>query len=602
MTMTNSLTSIHRIWWLVLSLLALPLGGCERSEPSSTVIKDYIENYQIVHDLKVASMSYETEPEKGDQFGSIQVSGQLELRESLYVEDEGNRRFRKNVAKMLRRNRFSEREINHDIYDRIVRASARLPDEENEYYSFLNVEHEPGLAINFSANLIYKTGNDGFVIDGPVRHAKLLGSRITKFSNPVLDDAELVQKAVENVLTEQTRYRELMKESRALLSRLWNNDFGVVVWNRKVPYLGSENLSDDEQAQLTEFQEWRGVYHISNIKPVQYRTAHASNFFELGSYNTEGIATCLRQTGFVDQLTFLKSQFDQYCEFGKQYPVRVKLGSNLDETNQFVATVQFEVNGIDSGELYHDSKQFKREQNELARYSDQQHLSVLNKRFDIKHHSRPNFSTVGIESTGPERLSLRYVGASNYSLANFDNDGAGENEIVGTLETPQQQETPLPLDVSKEFDDTIEPSDVVDAEVENDDGVDANTMTQKELVKAIQIELKRLGAYHSGIDGVAGDGTYRSMKHVRHQLGREEFKQPSVEFLTLLRDTPISAIEPVAVPQAVVANQQTPADEKLVVQKKKKGTLAGKALKGTGRAIDNATRWVGKQFGKKKKD
>jgi len=174
-------------------------------------IKEYIENYQIMNDLKVDSMTYHIEAEKDNQVGSIQVSGQLELMESLYLEDEGNRSFRNNVAKMMRRNRFSDREINHDIYDRIVRASARVPGDENEYYTFLKIEHESGLAINFSATLFYKKGNDGFILDGPVRLAKLLGTHISKFSNPVIDDAKLVQKAVENVLSEQIRYRELMK-------------------------------------------------------------------------------------------------------------------------------------------------------------------------------------------------------------------------------------------------------------------------------------------------------------------------------------------------------------------------------------------------------
>jgi hypothetical protein len=74
--------------------------------------------------------------------------------------------------------------------------------------------------------LKYREANDGFALDGSMVHAKLLGVPAAKFSNPVIDDTELVHQAVIKVLSEQTRYSGLMKESRDLLTQLWENDFG----------------------------------------------------------------------------------------------------------------------------------------------------------------------------------------------------------------------------------------------------------------------------------------------------------------------------------------------------------------------------------------
>jgi hypothetical protein len=541
-------------------------------------IQEYIENYQIAHDYSVTSMNYEIEPSQQGEFGSIQVSGKLELREPLYVEDLGNSSFRKSVAKMLRRNRFSEREINHEIYDRVIRAAARVPNSENEYFTFLKEEHAPGFAINFSADLIYKKGNEGFMLDGPVRHPKLLGARIIKFANPVVDDTILVEGAVKRVLAEQLRYREMMKDSSALLSRFWDNDFGVVVWNRKVPYLGNENLSNSESMQLDEFSDWRGVFRISNIKPVQYRTPHASNFFELGRYSTEGVATCLRQTGFIDDLTFTKSNFDQYCEFGKQYPVRVEMESALNETNQFVASVKFEINGVNSGELIYDSGHFQREHNELARYSDQQRVVVLDQPFTLKAHNRPVFNLIKSAENKSEQLRLEYTGATDYGLAR-----------LGSLKVPDRV-----LMEAAEADRPIvkvvinEPANADKSESEAK--LTSTPLTKQELVKAIQLELKRFNVYDAKVDGIAGEYTFWGMTYAQKQLGKGDFTKPSEEFLTVLRSTPDGVIKPPTTPF-----------KPTVIAKEKSETLAGKAFRGTGRAIGNGARWVGGLFSSKER-
>ncbi|MBL4672559.1 MAG: peptidoglycan-binding protein [Arenicella sp.] len=560
--MINLQKSNYLCCWPALLIYAVLLSSCNRSEPNISQIKDYIENYHVAHDYLVASMEYEVVEGQGGQFGSIRVYGQLELREPMYVEDVGYHTFRQNVADALARNRFSEREINHDIYDRVIRASARMPNSDSDYFTFLKVEHERGFEINFSADLTYKISNDGFVLDGPLRHALLLGNPMAKFSNPVVDDSELVNQAVKNVLSEQTRYSELMKESRALLTQLWDNDFGFVIWNRKLPYLGSENLDSNEQSQLTEFKDWRGVYHISNVKPVQFRTPRASNFFELGFYTTEGIATCLRQTGFIDELIFLKSRFDQYCEFGKQYPVFIKLGSTLDETNAFIASVQFEVNGVNSGELLNNSSEYRREHNELARYSDQKFVTMLRKGFDITQHVQAVFALADYPPKETERLSLSYNVASSFDPVDV-NKGLAEHNVadirsineIGALDSDAKAS----LDVSSTGPQTEE----IDS---------AETL----MVKAIQTELKRLGVYSLRIDGIAGEYTYWGMKHVQERLGRTDMKIPSSEFLVLLRESPIDSIEP---PEAAFEPSKP---------EQKKKTLIG-----------NAFRWVGNQFKKK---
>ena len=101
---------------LLPALCILLMSSCGKSEPSSAQIKSDVENYQIVHGLKVTSMKYETSAAQDNaETGTIQVSGKLELVEPLYVEDDGNRIFRENVAEALSRNGFSDREINHDI-------------------------------------------------------------------------------------------------------------------------------------------------------------------------------------------------------------------------------------------------------------------------------------------------------------------------------------------------------------------------------------------------------------------------------------------------------------------------------------------------------
>ncbi len=590
----------------MLALLgALMLSACGKSEPSSEQIQSYVENYQIVHGLKVGSMTYDVKPQADKQAGTIQVSGKLELVEPLYVEDEGNRIFRKNVAEALRRNGFSEQEINHTIYNRVVQASTRVPGDEIEYYTFLKIEHKPGFEINFSANLKYRVGGDGYILEGTVRHPQLLGSRVENFSNPALDDDGLVQKTVENVLAEQARYRELMKQNRALLTKLWDNDYGMLIWNRKTPYLGNENLSIEEQIQLTEFRKWRAVYHFTNIKPVQYRTPHASNFFELGAYTTDGIATCLRQTGFTEQLIFLKSKFNQYCEFGKQYPVRINLSSTLDDTNNFVAKVTFEINGVSSGELSYKSTEFSLERNELGRYSDKQRLSMLEQPFDINHHSRPIFTA--IDTSLREQLYLKYTGASDYIAAGlFDQsevgvtvNADGESLLAETTVIPSAANTgPGPK--------VLLSNGTLGSNV--DRVQDAKAQAETELVKAIQTELKRLGIYESRIDGIAGAYTYWSMTQVRQQLGKNNVKRLSVEFLTLLRNTPDGSVEPPTEPYrpptsiadnssgtSVDANEEF---EEITIEPRQET----QKNKGTGTLAGNALRWFGKQFAPKKKE
>lgn len=588
-------TSRYLLWPTLFAIVAA-LSACERSKPSVSQIQEYIENYQIAHDYSVASMNYEIEPGQGDELGSIQVSGKLVLREPLYVEDLGNSSFRKSVAKMLRRNRFSEREINHEIYDRVIRASARVQNSENDYYTFLKEEHAPGFTINFSADLIYKKGIDGFMLDGAVRHQKLLGARIIKFTNPVTDDTKLVEGAVKRVLAEQLRYREMMKDSSALLSRFWDNDFGVVVWNRKVPYLGNENLSPSESMQLAEFSDWRGVFRISNIKPVQYRTPHASNFFELGTYTTEGVATCLRQTGFIDELTFAKSSFDQYCEFGKQYPVQVEMASMLNETNDYIASIEFEINGVSSGELVYDSSHFHRERNELARYSDRQRVVILDKPFVIKAHNRPVFNLVKSAENETGQLRLEYTDVTDYELARFDSVNVPDQQVVVTakLEKPIV-ETGLTEVGEKMPDETVQSNSAEADNDKSDASITNSPLTKKELVKAIQLELKRFNVYNAKVDGIAGEYTFWSMSYVQKQLGKGNFTKPSEEFLAVLRATPDDAIKPPATPYRPIVKQQAPKP------KAKSGTLAGKALKGTGRAIGNGARWVGGLFSSKER-
>lgn len=613
-------TSTRFLSWLTLLAITVLLSACSRSEPSASQIQAYIENYQIAHDYHVVSMAYDVEPKQRGESGSIQVSGKLELREPLYVEDLGNKAFRKSVAKLLRRNRFSEREINHEIYDRVIRSVARVSESEHEYYTFLKQEQAPGYAINFSADLKYKKGVDGFMLDGPVRHPKLTGARIIKFANPVVDSSQLVEKAVRDVLAEQIRYREMMKESSAILSRFWDNDYGLLIWNRKVPYLGNENLSPNERAQLNEFSAWRGVFRVSNIKPVQYRTPHASNFFELGSYTTTGVATCLRPTGFIDELQFAKSKFDHYCEFGKQYPVKVELASVLSDTNQFLSSVKFEINGVSSGELVYDSDYFKREHNELARYSDQQRVVILDQPFDIKAHSRPVFNLVKSDQGESGKLRLEYSGASDYQLARFDTlsdtKSSEEGEIVivsnddgidsdatsdsrdATSDSRKASATQKSITTNSQGgelsdnDATVHTSVNESAEPTSEEKSIAKPLTKKELVKAIQIELKRLNVYDSSIDGVAGEHTFWSMAYVEKQIDKGSFSKPSTEFLAVLVGTPESAIElPANGYRQVVAKPAA---------KSEKRTVAGKALKSTGRALDNAANWVGGLFSGKK--
>lgn len=554
--------SYYLCYWPALLICAVLLSSCNRGEPSVTQIKEYIENYHAAHDYLVSSIEYDVVRDQGGQFGSIKVYGQLELREPMYVEDVGNQNFRQNVADALARNRFSEREIDHDIYDRVIRASTRIPNSESEYYTFLKVEHESGLEINFSGDLTYQTNDGGFVLGGPLRHAILLGKPIGEFSNPVVDDFELVNRAVKNVLSEQTRYTELMKESRALLTQLWDNDFGFIIWNRKVPYLGNENLDSDERLQLAEFSDWRGVYHISNVKPVQFRTPRASNFFELGFYTTEGIATCLRQTGFIDELVFLKSRFNQYCEFGKQYPVLVKLGSTLDETNAFVASVQFEVNGVSSGDLLHDSSAYRQEHNELARYSDQTLVAMLTENFDITQHAQAVFVLADSTPKKTERLSLTYKKAAGFDPVRFNKESDDQN-IADTLS----------VDESDAFNSSAEVSlDVGNTEPTIEEADSPETL----MIKAIQTELTRLGVYSSRIDGIAGEYTYWGMSYVQNQLGHTEIETPSDEFLVLLRE-----VESIETPETVFEPSKP---------EEKKKTLLG-----------NAFRWVGSKF-KKKED
>ncbi len=617
------------------------LGSCDRSQPSSSEIQQYVENYQIAHDYSVSSISYEVTPSEGDRPGRIRVSGKLELLEPLYIEDIGNKQFRKDVAKMLRRNRFSEREIKHEIYDRIIRAAARVPNSENQYYTFLKQKHAPGYAINFSADLVYKRGNNGFMIDGPVRHPKLVGARLIKFSNPIVENAGLVQKAVKGVLAEQTRYRDMMKDNSAVLSRLWDNDFGLVVWNRKVPYLGNENLSRAERVQLKQFADWRAVYRISNIKPVQYRTPHASNFFELGSYTTQGVATCLRQVGFIDELRYSKSNFDQYCEFGKQYPARIELSSVLNDTNEFVASVRFEVNGVNSGQMAFGSDYFEREQNELGRYSDQQRVVLLDGPFNVKAHSRPVFTLVPGAPNESDLLSLKYLEATDYQLARFERADPGPHDssaasIVTGSEKQQQSPVPAVSDASSviyeadevaqevpqavsQIDNKTDDSDTIDGNVDDieptvvaaaatvgvvakainsestkgqiaNEAADTKTnapLTKKELVKAIQRELKRLKIYNSSIDGIAGENTFRSMNHAQSELGKGNFTKPSQEFLTVLKQTKVGEISPLPTKTSKPAAKSVAKVEK---PKKQKKTIAGNALRWAGGLFSNKDR------------
>ncbi|GGZ95971.1 hypothetical protein GCM10008090_00190 [Arenicella chitinivorans] len=528
---------------------ALFLSSCQRSQPSPAQIQSYVEGYQVAHDFKVASMDYDVSPEGDGGSGTIRVSGKLELREPLYVEDLGSKNFRKRVATMLRRNRFSEREINHEIYDRVIRATARVPGRENEYYTFLKQEYAPGYAINFSADLRYTQSSDGYVLDGLVNHPKLQGSRMVKFTNPIVDDTKLVERAVKAVLDEQARYREMMKASSAVLNQLWDAEHGLIVWNRKLPYLGNENLSAVELTQLQEFREWRGVYRISNIKPVQFNTPHASNFFELGSYTTEGVATCLRQTGFARELTYPKSRFEEYCEFGEQYPVEVHVASLLNKTNEFEASVAFKIGDLSSGELTFSDPYFQHEDNDVGRYSDQLRVVFLESPFDLRAHNRPAFQVVSVADSDDALLRLQYTGSTDYAAADADRAlaespliAATSSAIVdaGTQDMTSQNDNDSP---------TAQAPSLDDSERSN------APLTQIELVKAIQLELKRLKIYNARIDGIAGEQTFWAMGYVQKQLGVRNIAKPSQAFLELLQATPVTAIPAPAEPYKAKARE-----------------------------------------------
>lgn len=547
---------------------ALHLSACGRSQPTDVEIQAYIENYQVTHDYKVALMDYDVEPSQSGDSGSIRVSGKLELRHPLYIEDLGNTEFRERVEKVLRRNRFSEREINHEIYDRVIRAMARIEGRENEYYTFLKEEYAPGYMINFSADLIYSKGANGYVLDGLVNHPKLQGSRLVKFTNPVVDDTKLVDKAVEAVLAEQARYHELMKASSAVLTKLWDNEHGLVVWNRKVPYLGDENLSASERAQLQEYTDWRGVYRISNIKPVQFNTPHASNFFELGSYTTDGIATCLRPTGFARELKHSKANFEHYCEFGKQYPIKVLLASLLNETNEFDALVEFEIGGASTGELIFQESYFQREENELARYSDRQRVVFLEQPFDLASHNRPAFRLVKSSDNKEELLRLEYTGATDYVAA-----GLGEipqEELIDVSSLSQAVDETSSDAVQLSVAPTVGENN---AESNKNKAIDsAPPSAETEMVKAIQTELKRLNVYTAEIDGIAGEQTYWAMDYVKKQLGDNSAVRPSQALLTQLKDTPDTAIMTPTEAERLAAEQS---QEAIAEQPKKKKTLGG---------------------------
>ena len=535
----------------------LLISACQRSQPSATQIQSFIEGYQIAHDYKVGSMDYDVSPENNGESGTIRVSGKLELREPLYVEDLGAKAFRKRVATMLRRNRFSEREINHEIYDRVIRATARVAGRDNEYHTFLKEEYAPGYAINFSADLRYTQSSRGYKLDGLVNHPKLQGSRMVKFTNPIVDDTKLVERAVKAVLDEQARYREMMKASSAVLNRLWDAEHGLVVWNRKLPYLGNENLSPIELNQLQEFREWRGVYRISNIKPIQFNTPHASNFFELGRYTTEGVATCLRQTGFARELSYPKSRFEEYCEFGEQYPVQVHVASVLNKTNEFEASVEFKIGEVSSGEMIFAAPYFQREDNEVGRYSDQLRLIFLTNPFDLQAHNRPAFQVVSASSNDDELLRLQYTGSTDYAAADAD------QALAESSATPTSTVIHA---VASEASSTEERNPNADQALEPDTPEASNApLTQVELVKAIQLELKRLKIYSARIDGIAGEQTFWAMGYVQKQLGVSNIAKPSQEFLELLRNTPVTAIPAPAEPYAAKAPEPE--------QEKKKKTL-----------------------------
>ena len=556
--------------FLTSAILLLALAGCEQNKPGQDQIEEYIESYQIVNQYKVKSIDYDVVPDDNRQSGKIHASGQLELSEALYVEDPTNAIFRDNVAKMLRRNRFSEREISHDIYDRVIRASTRVPESDNQYYAFLKKEHDPGLAINFSASLSYHKTNNGFVIDGRVGHAKLAGHPLSSFTYPVVDDSGLVVRAVKNALAERTKYQDLMKQSKSLLKQLWDNDHGFLLWSRKTPYAGTDNLSDFERRQLAELSEWRGIYHISHVKPVEFRKPRAANFFELGEYTTEGIATCLMQTGFAPTLKFSKANFDQYCEHGKQYLVTITLNSNLNEQNLFLTSVSFKVNDVQSAEYWHDATGFKFEENKFAKFSDQQRLELLTEPFNLSDHVKPTLQEADGQS-GANWLVLDY--------------GVGESlKDSATASASSEQETNTPAG------ETDAQKADADGNMNYEDA--AVKMTAVQLTKAVQVELQRLNIYRSSIDGIAGKATVWSINYFQKQKGVAPTGRPSEDLLVMLRATPADSIR-----QPTVAQRQSSHKS----QEKEKGTIVGNMARKTGRAIGNAAKWVGSKF-KKKKD
>jgi len=306
---------------LIFLVLQMP-SGCSAPSPNRSQIVDYIEDYQSSMPLVVEELSIKKIPNKQDAGGALHVFGKLKLSETLYVKDSEMSEFKKRFARQLRDSHFSEQEITHPHYQRILRSSIRPLDQQSGIFDLLKVARAKGALVNFSAKLSYQSKNQGFTIDGHVRRPRLEGRVISTFSNPVIVSTAMVDAAVQNALMSRSELQKKSDQVRAQVKRLWLADYGINVVG--------VHKSKGEPSTVDPLRS--SILHLQNVEPIELSTQYAREVFKLGVHTTSGRATCLRTTLFKQDRHGGKLS----CARGQQIPVSIVVNSELNAVGEFV--------------------------------------------------------------------------------------------------------------------------------------------------------------------------------------------------------------------------------------------------------------------------
>jgi len=508
----------------IVFFISIFVAGCGQSGPNKKEIISYIERHEVNSNLyTITSLKYKNFPNKqGGGLGRVSVSGTIKLTKDLY-ESKKPTEYKNKIERLMSEQGFTKPEIGMIVYQGIIKKSYSG---RGNWKNFVRKVHSSGSELNFSGKLNYQEEVDRHVFSSfgsSINAHWFAGQSIDSFKNPIIDHTTLVSNTLKKLVDEKSRITKALERQKQSLGSLWNNKHGFVIENKKTPVGLDDGFRGKYAAKyLSLIRGWRGIYFVTDVKPITI--TEQSKLYQLGEYTTSGKATCLRPTGFLtgyNGLSYGRKSISS-CEYGETYPIEIKLSSEFNfKKAVFHTYVQFAANNTGSKRLWSDGKIFYKTDTPFSQYhTSNTKINFLKQPFDIKQHVKPRFVDPSRSIHGLKDFKLDYtqvdIAPTTTSHVVKPDNFTPENKVVNTSNVQQS--------ISK-VETTIQKS-------------------QQQLVISVQTELKRLGLYHSTIDGVQGAGTSRAVLSYQERMGLTKTGVINDDLVQRMRGTPKDAFAP----------------------------------------------------------